>query len=330
MRVLPGDGGVCDALRYVRRGISASLDGQEAPAGANRNAANNLRGSSGCRSRPASTRNMALSAVTHVVRQVRLQGSQPCQGARGQGAPCAVPRALAGRGLALGVAPNCGLGRLRAYKDMRRCPVKHFQDFPRNPKTLGHAAQQQNKLHLGTRKPSHSPQSSTAHGPRPTAHSPQPTAPVTVCKSGAVREQGFDALVPVPSDWRWDSVSPLWEDRRHQGPAACPPPAICLAATSHPEKRLARSCCVDHGTKRLGDLCGSTYDYHDCHEHAPSSPAQPGPYLISASLAACLMLLSHHHVGIVNHSLALFSSTTQQPQSCPQRAFGTGEYVAEH
>lgn len=166
MSVLPGDGGVCDALRYVRRGISASLDGQEPPAGANRNAANNLRGSSGCRSRPASTRNMALSAAP---RQSRHPCGEAPSRARGQGAPCAVPRALAGRGLALGVAPNCGLGRLCAYKDMRRCPVKHFQDFPRNPKTLGHAAQQQNKLHLGTRKPSHSPQP-TAHTP----HSPRP------------------------------------------------------------------------------------------------------------------------------------------------------------
>lgn len=67
--VWPGDGGVCDVLRYVRRGLSASLDSQEPPAGANRNAANNLRDSSGCRSRAVLTRNMAVSAaVTHVVR----------------------------------------------------------------------------------------------------------------------------------------------------------------------------------------------------------------------------------------------------------------------
>ena len=200
---------------------------------------------------------------------------------------------------------------------MRRCPVKHFQDFPRNPKTLGHAAhaaQQQNKLHLGTRKPWALTQ--------PTAHSPQPTAysSVTVCKSGATREQGVAALTSIPSDWRWDSVSLLWNSRRHQGPAAYPQPAICLAATSHPEKRLARSCCVDHGTKRLGDLCGSTYDCHDCHERPPSLPAQPRPYLIRASLAGSLMLLSHGHADIVNHSLALSSRTTQRTRCCLQCA----------
>lgn len=169
-----------------------------------------------------------------------------------------MPRDLAGRGLALGVAPNCGLGRLCAYKDMRRCPVKHFQDFPRNPKTLRHAA-------LG-----HSNKTSFISALGSPQHSP--LAPSPFAKSGAAREQGFAALTPIPTDWHWDSVSLVWNNRRHPGPAACPQPAICLAATTYPEKRLARSCCVDHGTKRLGDLCGSTYDYH---EQPPSSPAQP-------------------------------------------------------
>lgn len=65
--------------------------------------------------------------------------------------------------------------------------------------------------------------------------------------------------------------------------------------------------------------------------HRLPSRGPPYLYLIRASLAACLMLLPHHHVAVVvNHSLALFSTTTQQPQSCLQPAFGTGEYVAEH
>lgn len=138
-----------------------------------------------------------------------------------------------------------------AYKDMRRCPVKHVQDFPRSPKTLGHAAQQQNKLHLGTRKSTHSPQ-------------PRHRLQIRSCTRASTA-----ALALHPGDWRWDSISGLWNSRRHQGATGCPQPAICLAATSYPEKRLAKSCCVDHGTKRLGDLCGSTYDCHDCHERPP-------------------------------------------------------------
>ena len=189
-------------------------------------------------------------AVTHVVRLVAP--SRAAAGPRGPGAPCAVPRALAGRGLALGVAPNCGLGRFCAYKDMRRCPVKHFQDFPRNPRLL--AMPHSNKTSF-----------ISALGNPHTAH-----CPVTVCKSGAAREQGSTALVSIPTDWRRDSVSGLWNSHRHQGAAAYPQHAICLEPRSHPEKRLARSCCVDHGTKRLGDLSGSTYDCHDCHERPPS------------------------------------------------------------
>lgn len=157
MSVLPGDGGVCDVLRYVRRGISASLDGQEPPAGANRKPANNLRGSSGCRSRAASTRNKAVSAapvsaISHVVTLVMLPGR-----ARGKGlhARC---RALGRSRVGAWRCTKLWARSLCAYKDMRRCPVKHFQDFPRSPKTLGHAARQQDKLHLGTRKPTRCPQ----------------------------------------------------------------------------------------------------------------------------------------------------------------------------
>lgn len=244
----------CPALRASR---ALSLNrGPRVSGGANRKPANNLRGSSGCRSRAATTGNKEPSAAPRQCRQPCGEsgdGSRDGPGARGsmRGAePLGRSRVGPWRCTKLWARSPC------AYKDMRRCPVKHAQDLPRNPKTLGHAAQQQNKLHLGTRKSTHSPQ--------PTAHSP-----VTVCKSGAAREPAPLPWPSIPSDWRWDSVSGLWNNRRHQGAAGCPQPAICLAATSYPEKRLAKSCCVDHGTKRLGDLCGSTYDCHDCHERPP-------------------------------------------------------------
>lgn len=143
--------------------------------------------------------------VTHVVLVMSVVmcavRSAQCAGCRVQGW-CRVgerrlPRGPGARGSMHGAE---GLGRSRvgpwrctklwarspcAYKDMRRCPVKHFQDLPRVLGLLGLAAQQQNKLHLGTRIPTTLPTAPTV----PTAPT-APTAPVTVCKSGAAREPG--------------------------------------------------------------------------------------------------------------------------------------------
>ena len=116
---------------------------------------------------------------------------QEGQGGQGLRARRREPWQVAGWALVL--HQTVGSVGLCTYKDMRCCPVKHFQDFPRSPKTLGPAAQQQNKLHLGTRKPTRCP---------------------TVCKSGAAREQGSTPWHPsIPTDWRWDSVSGLWNNR---------------------------------------------------------------------------------------------------------------------
>lgn len=94
-----------------------------------------------------------------------------------------------------------------------------------------------------------------------------------------------------------------------------PRPAICLATGQYPEKRLAKFCCVDHGTKRLGDLCVdrlmiamiSTNDHHDL-------PPSKWPFLIRASLAGCVNACeeTHGHVDIVNHIWHPSSRTTQQ------------------
>lgn len=99
----------CPALRASR---ALSLNrGPRVSGGANRKPANNLRGSSACRSRAASTGNKEPSAAPRQCRQpCGESGDAPGTG-QGPGAPCAVPSHLAGRGLALGVAPNCGLGR---------------------------------------------------------------------------------------------------------------------------------------------------------------------------------------------------------------------------
>lgn len=206
-------------------GLSASLDGQEPPAGANRNAANNSRGSSGCRSRAASTRNMAVSAAPR-------QCHHPCGGfwvrlpRRGQGPggsmrlPCGSLRgaqSLGGSRVGPWRCTKLWARSLCAYKDMRRCPVKHFQDFPRIPKTLGRG---------GTIHSDKTSFNSALGSPQHTAHSPRHRLQIRSCTRA--REQRSPRPGPIPSDWRWDSVSGLWNSRRHQGASACPQlPTAC-------------------------------------------------------------------------------------------------------
>lgn len=193
--VLPGDGGVCDVLRYVRR-RALSLSGRP-------------RASCGSESQCSKQFERLLwLQITGRVDQEHGGVSRPPsvpspmwwlwvrlpRRGQGPGAPCgfhAAPmrgaQSLGGSRVGPWRSTKLWARSLCAYKDMRRCPVKHFQDFPRRPKTLGrggtiHSDKTSFNSALGSPLAARSPQF--------TAHCTLHTAPVTVCKSGAAREQG--------------------------------------------------------------------------------------------------------------------------------------------